>query len=132
IKGTILSSLQEHAMAEENFFRALELSDAKDEVYYQIAGLYQMQGAYLKAITYLKKCLKANKDNQEALYEIAFCYDVLDQQQESIQFYMQYIDTDPYSFAAWYNLGNAYHKLSDFNAAIDAYDYAILINESFS
>ena len=28
------------------------------------------------------------KDNQEALYEIAFCYDVLDKQQESIAFYL--------------------------------------------
>jgi tetratricopeptide (TPR) repeat protein len=61
------------------------------------------------------------------LYELAFCYDVLDNQEESVQFYQQYIDNEPYSYAAWYNLGNAYTKLSLFEKAIDAYDYAILI-----
>src|SRR5690606_40122280 len=66
--------------------KALTLTDAKDEVYYQIAALYQTQGHYEKAIHYLRKCLKVSKDNQEALYEIAFCYDVLDKQTESIEF----------------------------------------------
>jgi len=37
-----------------------------------------------------------------------------DNQQESVQFYQQYIDNEPYSYAAWYNLGNAYTKLSLF------------------
>ena len=32
---------------------------------------------------------------------------------------------------AWYNLGNAYSKLEDFDKAIWAYDYCILINDDF-
>jgi len=62
----------------------------------------------------------------------AFCYDVLDKQEESIKFYEQYIDNEPYSYAAWYNLGNAFNKMDLFEKSIDAYDYAILIKDNFA
>src|SRR5690606_31879124 len=77
IRGAIYICLQEIDLAEESFYKGLENSSAKDEVYFQMGELYQLQGKYAKAIHYLKRCLKLNKENQEALYEIAFCYDVL-------------------------------------------------------
>ena len=86
-----------------------------------IAYVYQNMGDYETSITYLKLCLEQNMENQDALYELAFCYDVLDNQQESVLFYQQYIDNEPYSYAAWYNLGDAFTKLSLFEKAIDAY-----------
>src|SRR3546814_16766745 len=44
----------------------------------------------------------------------------------------KYIDEEPYSYAAWYNLGNAFNKLGLFEKAIDAYDYAILVRDNFA
>src|SRR3546814_10786934 len=44
----------------------------------------------------------------------------------------KYIDEEPYSYAAWYNLGNAFNKLGRFEKAIDAYDYAILVRDNFA
>ena len=81
-----------------------------EEIHMQIALMNQGKGDFEEAIKHLKLCLEIDMDNQDALYELAFCYDVLDQHEESIAFYRQYIDTDPYSYSAWFNLGNAYSK----------------------
>src|SRR5690606_13339557 len=118
------------AMSELNI--ALSLSENSVDVHMQIAMMLQSKGDFEGAIEHLKFCLEDNMEDQDALYELAFCYDVLDRHEESIEFYLQYIDSDPYSYAAWYNLGNAYHKLELYEMAIDAYDYAILIKENFA
>ena len=41
------------------------------------------------------------------------------------------IRDSPYSFTAWYNLGNAHSKLEDYPKAVWAYDYSLLINKDF-
>jgi tetratricopeptide (TPR) repeat protein len=50
----------------------------------------------------------------------------------SIEYYQKFIDEDPYSTAAWYNLGIVYNKLEKYRRALQAYDYAITIDESFA
>ncbi|MNT98487.1 Tetratricopeptide repeat protein [compost metagenome] len=62
--------------------------------------VYQGEADFEKAIYYLKKTLELNMDNQEALYELAYCYDILDRQEESVEFYKKYIDSEPYSYYA--------------------------------
>jgi tetratricopeptide (TPR) repeat protein len=116
IRGNLYESMERFDEALENYQKALDLAEETDEILLHIAYVHQNMGDYTTAIKYLKMCLKQNMENQE----------------ESIQFYQQYIDTEPYSYAAWYNLGNAFTKLSLFEKAIDAYDYAILIKDSFA
>ena len=65
------------------------------------------------------------------MYEIAFCYDQLGDYQQAIACYSQFIDENPFSFTAWYNLGNAHSKLEDYTKAIWSYDYSLLINKDF-
>ena len=65
------------------------------------------------------------------MYEIAYCYDRLGDYQQAINCYTSFIDENPYSFTAWYNLGNAYSKSENFERSIWAYEYSILINPDF-
>ena len=41
------------------------------------------------------------------------------------------IDQQPYSELAWFNLGSAYQGLKLYEKAIDAYQYAVAIDEKF-
>ena len=50
----------------------------------------------------------------------------------AITFFTSYIENNPYSYYAWFNLGLSYGRMSLFEKAIDAYDYAIAIKENFS
>ena len=39
----------------------------------------------------------------------------------SLSYYKDFIENDPFSEYAWYNLGIVYNKLNKFTEAIDAY-----------
>ena len=51
--------------------------------------------------------------------------------QEAADFYVKYLGEHPYSFAAWYNLGNAHQRLGKYKEAVEACDFAIAIEDSF-
>src|SRR3989442_160808 len=84
------------------------------DTFLNIAYAYEGWGDYDKAIKYLKFCLDDNPENEIALYELAFCFEFTDRLNDSVEFYKQFIDRSPYSFPAWYNLGNVYNRRSDF------------------
>ena len=83
-------------------------------------------GDYNKAIEYLQLSLEDNPENDVALYEIAFCW-IHGPSRDSISFYERFIDKQPYSYAAWYNLGNVLNRMDRFEEALDAYDYCLAI-----
>src|SRR5690606_37230763 len=86
---------------------------------------------YEQAGVYLKKSPEVNSENEEALHALAFCFDSLGKSEESILFYNEYINIYTYSFRAWNNRTFIYDRVESFEEAIDAFDYSILINESF-
>ena len=47
-------------------------------------------------------------------------------------FRSKFIDDHPYSYTAWYNLGCVQSKLELYEKALDAFDFAIVINEEFT
>ena len=52
--------------------------------------------------------------------------------ENSITYYLKYLDEEPFSDSAWYNLGIIYNKLEFYDKAMDAYDFALAINSQNS
>src|SRR5690606_29116585 len=92
IRAGILSMLERYDEAMDELNTALSLSENAVDVHMQIAMMLQSKGDFEGAIEHLKFCLEDNMEDQDALYELAFCYDVLDRHEESIGFYSHYID----------------------------------------
>ena len=86
---------------------------------------YQNSGNYKKAIKSYENALNHNLNNENVLYELAYCLDITGKLQESISYYRRFIDKDPYSQYGWYNLGIVYNKLENFEEAITSYEFAI-------
>ncbi|MEZ4799105.1 MAG: tetratricopeptide repeat protein [Flavobacteriales bacterium] len=63
---------------------------------------------------------------------MAYCFDTADRTAECTEYYLAFIEKHPYSFPAWYNLGNAYQKLDQLEEALDAYDYCLAIQNDFA
>ena len=59
----------------------------------------------------------------------SFMYELTDDYTQAIRFFKKFIDHNPYSFQAWHYLGIVYFKKEDFLNAIEAFDFALLINE---
>lgn len=79
----------------------------------------------------LKLVLELDPDNHQALEEIWTSVEQSRRYKESIDLHLQLIDKNPYSYLAWFNLGQAYSCIGDYPKAIEALEYAFIINPDF-
>lgn len=98
---------------------------------FELADVYDDYEAFEKIFDCLKLILEYDPNNEEALYKICFWTDFTGRNEESIRIHLAIIEESPYNDLAWFNLAAAYQGLKLFEKAIDAYQYAIAINEKF-
>ena len=103
------------------------LSDA----YLVEALAYESQEEFERMFYALKAALKENPANKEALERLWLCVELSKKYEESVALHEEILDDDAYSFMAWYNLGHAHAYLGNYQLAIEAYEYAFLIDENF-
>jgi tetratricopeptide (TPR) repeat protein len=101
----------------------------KEEVFFNIGESLENSGFYEIALGYYKQAIAAFPDNEEFLFRTAFCYDRANNLAESIHFYNLYLDKNPFSENGWYNLGIIHNKAGEFEKAIEAYDFAIALDD---
>jgi tetratricopeptide (TPR) repeat protein len=82
---------------------------------------------YLK----LKEVLKMAPLNEEALEKINYASTLCRRFEENIDFHQSLLDINPYNYLAWYNLGQSYSSIHEYEEAIDAMEYSFLIKEDF-
>ena len=132
--ANIYSQMREHKLALQHFNALLSFADEelKKDIYIDVALEHENLGEWKQAVRVLLQALKEDPSNETALYELAFCMDKEGRIQEAADFYTQYLEDHPYSFAAWYNLGNALQRLGNTKKPWSAYDFAIAIEDSFA
>lgn len=101
------------------------------ELLFELADVYDDYEEFDKVFECLKMILEQEPNNEEALYKICFWTDFTGRNEESIRLHLQIIDEYPYNELAWFNLAAAYQGLKLYEKAIDAYQYAIAIEEKF-
>lgn len=123
--------LQEKAV--ELLEAAIERFEGEDRIdlLFELADVYDDYEVFEKIFDCLKLILEYEPNNEEALYKICFWTDFTGRNEESIKLHMKIIEEHPYNDLAWFNLAAAYQGLRLFEKAIDAYQYAIAINEKF-
>jgi tetratricopeptide (TPR) repeat protein len=105
--------------------------DEKVELLFELADVYDDYEEFDKVFDCLKIILEADPTNEEALYKICFWTDFTGHNEESIKLHLQIIDQHPYNELAWFNLAAGYQGLKLYEKAIDAYQYALAIDEKF-
>ncbi|MCD2423354.1 tetratricopeptide repeat protein [Niabella pedocola] len=105
--------------------------DEKIELLFELADVYDDYESFDKVFDCLKWILELEPANEEALYKICFWTDYTGRNAESIELHQKIINEFPYSELAWFNLGAAYQGIKLYEKAIDAYKYAIVIDEKF-
>src|SRR5215217_2642027 len=114
----------------EQAIRSFE-GEEKIELLFELADVYDDYEEFDKVFDCLKIVLEEDPKNEEALYKICFWTDFTGRNEESIRLHIKIIDEHPYSELAWFNLAAAYQGLKLYEKAIDAYQYAIVIDEKF-
>lgn len=103
----------------------------KAELLFELADVYDDYEEFDKVFNCLKLILEQDPTNEEALYKICFWTDYTGRNEESIKLHQKIIDEFPYTQLAWFNLGAAFQGLKLYEKSIDAYQYAIAIDEKF-
>lgn len=133
LKTDVYLALDEQEKAVQLLQNALDFfkGDEKVDLLFELADVYDDYEEFDKIFDCLKLILEQEPTNEEALYKICFWTDFTGRNEESIRLHQQIIDDYPYSELAWFNLASAYQGLKLFEKAIDAYQYAITIDEKF-
>ena len=101
------------------------------ELLFELADVYDDYEEFDKVFDCLKLILEDDPNNEEALYKICFWTDFTGRNEEGIRLHQDIIDNYPYNELAWFNLGASYQGLKLYEKSIDAYQYAIVIDEKF-
>ncbi|SDS30178.1 Tetratricopeptide repeat-containing protein [Formosa sp. Hel1_31_208] len=133
-KANVLSKQDMHEKAVNTLLIALELS-SDDEGISDLYALIGMEYLFLdqfdNARTYFKKCLDIDMEDYSALYNVIYCYDFLDENQDAIMFLNGYVDKNPYCEVAWHQLGRQYFTIKEYDKALAAFDFAIISDDNF-
>lgn len=118
--------------ADELLDRTMERDWSVDDIYFfitEIGFLFNDAGMYTRAIAFLEESLKIDEFNTEALIDLAYAYEMMEDVDKAIEYNNRALDTDPYSFDGWANMGKLFSMKGQYDKAIDAFDFALTINE---
>jgi tetratricopeptide (TPR) repeat protein len=132
-EAEILHQSEKFAEALDLLDLAVGISDEEDleDIYLLKASIFESMEDYLSSFNALVKVVKKNPFNEMAFSRFWMCMELTETYEEGVRINLEIIDESPYSYWAWYNLGHAYTHLGKDEKAFEAYDYAIVINESF-
>ena len=133
LKTDAYLALDKQEKAVEILEEALALFTGEERIalLFELSDVYDDYQEFEKVFDCLKLILEQEPNNEEALYKICFWTDFTGRNEESIKLHQKIIDEYPYNELAWFNLAAAYQGIKLYEKALDAYHYAIAINEKF-
>ena len=130
-KANIYSKRDNHEKAVELLQIALKYTDDFADVY----NLIGMEHLFMDDLELAKhnfmKCLEEDTEDQTALYNVVYCFEFLDQNEDAIVYLNKYIDKNPYSEIAWHQIGRLNYGLKKYEDALRAFEFATLIDDEF-
>jgi tetratricopeptide (TPR) repeat protein len=130
-KATISSKNGNHKEAIELLKKALTFTDDKVDVWSLLGMEYLYLDDFKNARLVFEKCILVDYEDYSALYNVVYCFDMDKEHKEAITYLDSYIDINPYCEVAWHQLGRQYFILEMYQEALNSFDYAVLIDESF-
>ena len=130
-KANIHSKRDQHEEAIKVFKQALKVSNDSSEIHSLIGMEYLFLDNYEAAKIHFKNCIDLNIEDYSSLYNIIYCFEFLDQNQEAIDYLNWYLDQNPYCEVAWHQLGKQYLEIKNFKKALTAFDFAIISDDTF-
>lgn len=130
-KANIFSKQNNHHEAIKLLGKALEITSDAADVHSLIGMEYLFVEDYENAKISFMKCLELDELDYSALYNIIYCYDFLEQQEEAIEYLNMFLNKNPYSEVAWHQIGRLYADLKEYDKALTSFDFAIISDEYF-
>jgi len=124
--------MTEEALAILNDLKLTATLELMSEVHLLEAMAYTRDENHERAFYMFKAAIEADNKNETAIRRFALCVEATRKFEQSVELHQSLVDKDAYNALAWYNLGQAHEYLGNYFEALEAYEYAYLIDNSFS
>ena len=101
------------------------------EVFYLEAIAYEKLDHYDKSFVALSEVLCVNPNHQDALGKIWMTTELSRKSKEGILLNKFLLKREHYSAISWFNIAHAYYSELDYEKAVEAFEFSIIINEDF-
>lgn len=116
-----------HELKHDYYTTATERS----EVLFVEALIFEETNDFEHMYRCLNEAVQFNPFNDEALQKLYIAVELTKRHQESVLLHSAVIDENPYSCTAWFNLAQAHYYLREYHEALEAFEYAFIVNERF-
>lgn len=130
-KAIILSKKKLHVEAIAILKESLQYIEDPTDVWSMIGMEYLYLDDYENARLNFAKCIEVDFEDYSSLYNIVYCFDMQQNHEDAIKFLNTYLDKNPYCEVAWHQLGKQYFEIGMFKEALTAFDYAVLVDDTF-
>ncbi|MDX2001684.1 MAG: tetratricopeptide repeat protein [Chitinophagales bacterium] len=133
LRSDIFVWMGKYQRAVDTIRTAISISEKEElpDLYLELADIYEEWEKFDEVFDCLVRTLDANPANEEALNRIWFCVEFTEKYQESIDFHTKFIDNEPYSYLAWFNLAHAYAGLDLYEKAVESFEFVMAINDNY-
>ena len=112
-------------------FRYENTGNILSEVFYLEALAYEKLGHFDKSFEALRKVLWLNPKHQDAIGKIWMATELSRKSKEGILLNKFLLKKEHYSAISWFNIAHAYYSEREYEKAIEAFEFCIIINEDF-
>jgi tetratricopeptide (TPR) repeat protein len=106
-------------------------SELLSDIYVVEAMAHEQAEAHEQMYHALALAVAQDPSNAEALMRLGQCVELCRKYEESLALHDDLLEKDAYCAVAWYNLGQAHASLGNYPEAIQAFEYAYLIDENY-
>lgn len=133
LRSDILTEQNKGDEAIATLLEALNKADKqeKDIVLAELSDLYELKEDFNAAFDCLHRAVTLNPGNDNVLMKLAHVVEMTDRYDESLAIHQKIVDTSPYNWMAWYNLGKAQSGVGNYQKALDAFEFTMAIQEDF-
>ncbi len=110
--------------------KALTLNPDNPEVHFSLAYEYIKDKKIADALFYTEFAMNEDIYFEEQLFTLSYIFEETQQFDEAITFFTSLTELFPLSKGAWFGLALAYSWKREYQAAIDAYQFVLSIDES--
>lgn len=130
-KGEIYESFDKYSKAIEVYKEALNLKFETTKFILNISLCYKHDGNVKEAKIWLNKVNPKTELDNHSIFDTMLGYQLLEMEEECINFFTKYTDEYPYSSVGWFALAESYFSIKNYKKAVQAMEYSILINDEF-
>lgn len=112
--------------------KAYALDPQDPEVHFLLAYEFLKRKEVSKAVEHAVTSLKEDELFDENLFTFSYLFDENKQYEDAVQFFTELSDHFPLNKGTWFGLGLAYSWLDKHEKAIEAYQYALTIDDAIS